>query len=224
MRVGAGKSLRGRSQCPHCKSTLQWYDLVPIVSFCLLRGRCRRCHASIAVRYILMEVIMGSLFVFALMLSQYEPWHAMALMILLFALLLIVVFDIHYQAIPDSFTAIVFLGALLWQGAEGPSVGSVLGALTAFLWFGIQWLPGRGKYVGSGDIFLAASLGVWLEWRGTVLMLFLSYIVGMIVCGYLLLTRRIALHGTRIPFAPFLAIGAVVSFLIVEDVWRYLLG
>lgn len=164
---------------------------------------------------------MGALFVLAFLLAGQELWHALALMIVFFGLALAILFDIEFQVIPDVFTAIILCGAVLWQIAEGPSIGSLIGALTAFLWFGIQWLPGKGRYVGSGDILLGTSLGLWLEWRGAVLMLFSAYIVGLIVCSFLLLTRRIVLHGTRIPFAPFLGAGAIVSFLSVEWAWRH---
>lgn len=212
-RTAKGQSVRGRSVCPHCRSTLAWFDLVPIVSYVVLRGRCRSCRASIALTYPFVELITAALFLLAYLLTPDDPLRAAMTALVFFGLLLVCVFDLRHQQIPDLFTAIVAVGAIGTTLHAGTLVPALQGGLVVFLWFGIQWVVSRGRFVGSGDIFLGASLGLWLGLASAIAMLFLSYIIGAAVAVYLLATGRARLKDTQLPFGPFLAAGAVLAFI-----------
>ena len=142
-----------------------------------------------------------------------------------FGLLLICVFDFHHQQIPDAFTAIVFVGAVASILLRGYAAipDALLCCNRRVLWFGFQWVISRGTLVGSGDIWLAGAIGIWLGSGATVTMLMVSYIVGAIVASYLILTKKMALKKSYLPFAPFMVNRfdyCVLSDLIIYR-WHY---
>ncbi len=222
VRFAEGSDIGGRSRCPKCHHKLSWFDLVPVVSFLLLRGKCRYCPNAISRQYPLVEIASAALFILAYYLFPEDPVRMGSTTLVLWGLLLVSIYDFYYLLIPDLFTAFVFIGAATFSIATWSVVPAAFGSLIAFLWFGIQWAVSSGRFVGSGDILIAASLGFWLGIRGTITMLFLSYIIGAIVAVYLLIKGR-AEKGSHLPFGPFLAIGAVLAFLGVGDFYFDLL-
>ncbi len=219
-RIAIGKAFTGRSFCPHCRHTLAWYDLVPVLSYVFLLGRCRYCRMRISSQYPLVEIVTLALFLWALFLHLDNLPLALIDALLLWGLLLVVVYDAKYQLIPDLFTLIVFVCALVTLFVGGQSIISgAIGCIIGLVWFGAQWLASRGRYVGSGDILLGASLGLWLGWKGAITMLFLAYILGAIWAVQLLI-RHQANRKTRIAFGPLLALGAVIASLGVGD-WYF---
>lgn len=217
MRFAAGKSISGRSKCPHCHKTIAWYDLVPIISFTLLRGHCRLCHKPIAWQYFMMEVVMSALFVLAFALSPSHVPLALATATVFFGLVLVSLFDLRYQQIPDMFTIIILFGALASTLLMGNGLSALMGVGVQFIWFGGQWAISRGRYVGTGDILLACSLGLWLGLWPAVAMLFIAYIVGASVALYLLGAGRVHFKTSRIAFGPFLATGAVMAHVGIDN-------
>lgn len=209
--------------CTFCRHTLAWYDLLPVMSFLLLCGRCRYCKKKISIRYPLIELVTMGLFLFALSLYPQDLSLALATAFLFFGLLLMVIYDAQYQLIPDIFTLIVFLSAVVILFLEHMFLSGAIGAGLALTWFGSQWILSRGQYVGSGDILLGASLGLWLGWKGTITMLFLSYIIGAVYAIYLLLTNQ-ATRKSRIAFGPLLAIGALLASFEIGDAYFRLFG
>ncbi len=222
VRFAEGSDVGGRSRCPKCHHVLAWHDLIPVVSFLLLRGKCRYCPQAISRQYPIVEIASAALFVLAYFLFPADPIRMGATALVLWGLLLVSIYDYYYLLIPDLFTAFVFIGAATFSISSWSVVPAAFGSLIAFLWFGIQWAASSGRFVGSGDILIAASLGFWLGIRGTITMLFLSYIIGAAVAVVLLLRGR-AEKGSHLPFGPFLAIGAVLAFLGVGDFYFALL-
>ncbi len=222
-RVATGRAFTGRSFCPNCKHMLHWYDLLPVVSYVFLRGKCRYCTMPISPQYPLFEIATAAAFLFAFAMHPADLPYALIEAFLLWGLLLMTVYDARHQLIPDLFTLIIFVCAALLLFFTHELLSGAIGAVIAFVWFGAQWVISRGRAVGSGDILLGASLGLWLGWQGSITMLFLSYIIGAVFAMYLLVTDQ-ATRKTRIAFGPLLALGSVIASLGVGQWYFGVLG
>ncbi|UPA22613.1 prepilin peptidase [Candidatus Peribacteria bacterium] len=217
-RVTSEKSMGGRSHCMSCHRILTPWELVPVISFCALRGKCYQCKAQIPWEYTLIELLGGALFVVAGMLTSYALLPALFLALALWSMLLIGIVDARTQLIPDLLTAVLGLSALLYHVFLGDVVWT--GALLAFAFFGLQWALSRGHWVGSGDILLGIALGLLLgPWQYVVVMLMGAYIVGALLVSVLLGLGSIS-RTQHIAFGPFLVVGTVISLLFGEVILR----
>ena len=200
------------SACPACGTAIAWHDNVPIVSFVLLRGRCRACAIRIPWRYPLIEALTAILFMLAYARFGLSPALLPALL-LLAALVAITFIDLEHQIIPDAITlpgivtgvvANVATGAVSW-------VDSGIGALGAgLLFFAIILASGGG--MGGGDMKLAAMLGAFLGWQLTLVAVFLAVVTGGVAAVAMLGSRRLG-RKDPIPFGPFLAVGGAAALL-----------
>lgn len=217
LRTRAGTSfVRGRSHCTACRRTLGGWELIPILGFFLVRGHCRTCKTKLSFQYPLVEAVSGLLFVSAAIVWLVSGfswlWFARPLVAAVF-LVLISVYDAKYGELPDRFTvpaALIFAALGLWVTHDPASV--VFGALIGAGWFGIQYFVSRGKWVGDGDIFLGAALGALLGFPTIVVGLGMAYITASFFVIPLLLTKRMT-GKSRLPFGPFLALGAWLALL-----------
>ncbi len=198
------------SACPTCGAAIAWRDNIPVLSFALLRGRCRACAGRISARYPLVEAATAALFLAAAARFGVGPELAIAAA-LLAALVAITVIDLDHQIIPDvitlpgivaGFLATVATGRLSW--AE-----SLLGiGLGGGVFFAIILASGGG--MGGGDMKLGAMLGAFLGWKLTLVALFSAVLVGGVVAVAVLAA---GLKGRKdpIPFGPFLALGGAAA-------------
>lgn len=209
-RIRSGEAIFGRSHCPGCKRPLRAFELVPVLSYLCLGGKCKRCHAEISVQYPVVEAASCILFLLAITLLPLDPLGAFLLAMVLYFLLLACAYDYLYQHIPDAFTFLLALSAVMIVLRSGAYIDAAIGVSIALLWFGGQWLVTRKKAVGTGDIFLAAALGIFLG-KGTVTMIILSYMVGAIILLILLASKSLPRTRTRIAFAPFLGIATLLT-------------
>lgn len=217
LRTHAGTSfVRGRSQCPACHRSLGGWELIPIIGFLLLRGQCRTCKAKISPQYPLVEAIGGLLFVASVIVwflgGWSWPWLVRALVASSF-LLLLSVYDTKYGELPDQFTlpaAVVFAALSLWITRDPGSV--FLGALIGAGWFWIQHVVSQGRWVGDGDSRLGLALGALVGFPLVVVGLGAAYISASLFAIPLLITGRVT-KKSRIPFGPFLALGAWFALL-----------
>lgn len=237
----------GRSYCDHCEEILRWYELIPVVSFILLRGRCARCGKSIPAHYALVELLMG--FSFALLgygifftsgvggiptaaLSPFLFWlHAFFLFAVVMALLSIFFFDIHYFTIPDSFTAVI-AGAGLFESFIRISVlysetfySIAAGMFSIGAFFFALWFFTKGNGMGFGDVKLAAAVPLLIGSIASVAAIIASFWIGAAVSLILIGLGRKGMKD-RVPFGPFLVLGTLLllafpelsSFLFFWDV------
>ena len=215
-RLPAGESIvHPRSRCPGCKTPIRSADNIPIISYLLLRGRCRSCGRAISARYPLVELLMGALLV--VLAYRYDVSPALAVSGAFVAALIVVSFiDLDHQIIPDVISlpgiGVGLLISLLGYGP--PLVDSVLGVLCGggilyAVAFGYEALTGR-EGMGGGDIKLLAMIGAFLGWRGVLVTLILGSFGGAVV-GVTLMIARGADTRLPIPFGPFLALGAVCA-------------
>ena len=214
-RLPAEKSIvRPASACPHCGQTIRWYDNIPLISYILLRGRCRGCRAPISIRYPIVELLSG---LFALAVFARFGLHLQALVYFIFiaALLVITFIDIDHRIIPDVISlpgivlGLVFsfmIPRLDWLNAlMGILVGG--GILLAIAW-GYHLITGK-EGMGGGDIKLLAMIGAFLGWQGVLFTIMGASLIGTLVGLTLMLKARKGIK-LAIPFGPFLAIGAIV--------------
>ena len=223
-RIHAKKPITGRSMCPSCHHTLSWFELFPLLSFLVLRGKCRSCHHKISFQYPLVELGSALLFLFAFTLHPENPITALILAFVLYFLFLACVFDASYQQIPDVFTIFIGILAVISLFLRADIMSAVLGAALMLAWFGGQWLLSRGKAVGTGDIFLAAVLGLYLGFRYAVMTLVFSYMAGAIILIVMILLRKIRAKQQRIAYVPFLALGVMLTLLGVGDAYMRVIG
>lgn len=215
-RLPEGRSARGRSACPACKRVLNAGELVPVLSFLVLRGRCRTCRAPISWQYPLVELGSGVLAVTALHLEGFFLPAAGFLAVIFWLMLLIAVIDAQTGFIPDALCLpllfLTMLYAFLWPplGFDGPIIAGGF--------FLLQWLVSRGRWVGSGDILLAVGLGFLLRRLDlTILMLMLGYILGAVVASVMLMRKKKTLQSA-VPFGPFLIVSTFVVLLWGEQI------
>jgi leader peptidase (prepilin peptidase)/N-methyltransferase len=216
------------SRCPGCGAAIAWHDNIPIVSWLLLRGKCRHCGQPISIQYPLIELITA--LIWAGMAYRFGPSLEALRGALLFTILLgIAVTDARHYIIPDEFSIGGLVVGLMLSLPDGlPTIERAL--IGAAVGFGLLWFVGvAGKWVfkeeamGGGDIKMMAMVGAFVGWDGVLLTLFLGALLGTIVFVPLALIRRTRL----VPFGVFLAVGAAATYLVGPAVlawYRQFLG
>lgn len=211
---------RGRSRCPHCCKRLAWYDLIPIVSFLIIRGRCRHCRKKISPAYPLIELYSG--FVFAVSYRLFGNLGSADWMFIIFILellLILAVIDLRHLILPDSLLLVLVLGAIVYGLASRfynvqsafniISLENLFAAFAGFLFFGAVWFFSRGRGVGLGDAKLAGILGFVLGPYGVIVASYGGIVVGAIVGLAYLLSRR-GDWKTKLPLGTFMCFAATI--------------
>lgn len=227
-RLPAGQSVvYPPSHCPACGARIRLWDNIPLLSYLLLRGRCRSCQARIALRYPAVEALTGIMGM--LLVCRFPPSPLLAVYALFVAALIVISFiDLAHQIIPDviSLPGIV-VGLLLSALGYGPSlvdsaIGILLGGgLLYAVAAGYHALTGR-EGMGGGDIKLLAMIGAFLGWRAVLVTLVLGSFTGAVVGITAILARR-ADARLPIPFGPFLALGAACALFCGEQIIQWYL-
>jgi prepilin signal peptidase PulO-like enzyme (type II secretory pathway) len=191
-------------------------DLIPLVSFLLLGGRCRSCGKGISWQYPLVELLGAIVFVLALRMHA-SILPALTLALALSSLLAIAVTDARTQRIPDAFT-IAFVSSAALHAFLTPE-WSVWGIVLGGGFFVVQWIASRGAWIGSGDIGMGIGIGILLgSWEMTLVALAIAYILGAIVALFLMAIGR-KTRKDAIAFAPFLALGTVGAVMFGNGIW-----
>jgi leader peptidase (prepilin peptidase) / N-methyltransferase len=225
-RVPEGQSLvRPGSACPACGAAVRPRDNIPLVSWLLLRGRCRDCSAPISSRYPIVEAVTGVLWALLAWWALVTP-DALPLLPLVLVLtaagVALTVIDLDHHRLPNAIVLTLYpvtVGGLLLAGALGgrwPLVAAGIGAALWLVVIGIPWLVSGGRGMGFGDVKLAPVLGVTLGWwalSASVVGLFLAFGLGAVV-GIILMIAGRAGRKTALPFGPFLLAGALVGLLV----------
>ena len=227
LRYHGGQSLNGRSACFVCGKTLRWYELIPLLSFAIQRGRCRSCGSAISWQYFLVELATGVLFV-ATYMKGYDAWSLAVPFVVLSLLITILVYDIRHTIIPDGlvylFSGISFLYLFVSFDplvASLPSLSDVLAGPLLFLPFFCLWFFSKGTWMGLGDAKLALGMGWFLGLLGGISAVIFAFWMGAGVSLILLgiqkvqkrrLFRRRLSFKSEIPFAPFLIAGFLIVF------------
>ena len=220
-RIPAGQSIiHPPSHCGACNTRLRPWDLIPLLSYAFLQGRCRYCQARVAIRYPLVELLTGLVFVWSYTVIGLAPQLAGALVLSSF-LIIIIFIDYDHQLILDK--------VLVWLAGAGVAINLYTGQ-TGLLDMLLGAVLGGGVLLviavvskggmGGGDIKFLAALGLWLGVTLTVRTLFLSFLFAG-VGGGLLLLLKIKGRKDRIPFGPYIAAAAWLAVLYGEDIIRW---
>lgn len=236
-RFNTGKTIvNSRSICMTCNRTLRWFELIPILSFVMQNGKCRRCKEVISYQYPIVEFIGGLVFVlvayhFAPMLLYSISLYVflVTFFVFIFSILIVIsVYDLRHKIIPDKlvylFSAVSFVSIFINHTQFGPLFilptfyNIIAGPLLA-LPFALLWLVSRGKWMGLGDAKLMLGigwlLGLYFGLSAIVLAFWIGSIIGLSVMA---LSKHKISMKTEIPFAPFLIIGMFIAFFFNLDI------
>ena len=227
--------VKGRSYCDKCKKTLKWYDLIPVLSFLILSGKCRYCHSPISCFYPIVEVVTGIFFaliyfylfnIAGLGIMNYESRFLFDLFYYLFIISsLIVVFfaDLKYGIIPDKivFPAIIISAIydLRFMIYDFRFLNFFFSGTGAFIFFLGLYLITKGRGMGFGDVKLVFLLGLFLGFPKIIPALYTAFLTGAFMGLVLILLKKKKLFsGATIPFGPFLVVGTFLSLFFGERI------
>lgn len=218
-RLPAQESIRGRSRCPHCTRTLEWFELIPVLSFLALKRKCRTCTRAISWQYPLVEIATALLFMGAVAVrgEEYQmlTWQAAIVIlrdwVILSALIVTFVTDFTSQLIYDAVLFLAGIGVFaLGMTAGLPLLPTIFGSILGASFFGLQYLISRGKWIGAGDIILGGFLGIAFAYPGIFITLALAYVAGMCAAIPLVLLRK-KQWQSRIAFGTFLSLAGIIT-------------
>lgn len=201
------------SHCPHCNQAIRFYDNIPIVSFLVLRGRCRTCGAAISPRYVIVEALAGCLSL--VLFLHFPPVEYLVYFAFCASLIVITFIDLEFQIIPDIISLpgipIGFLCSFLLSRVTyfDSLLGILLGGGILFAVAEGYLLVTKTEGMGGGDIKLLAMIGAFLGYQAVLVTIFLSAFVGSVV-GVTLMLLKGKDRKYAIPFGPFLALAAII--------------
>lgn len=215
-RLPRGKSIFfGRSKCEKCRKQIKSFDLIPLLSYLVLRGKCRYCHKKIPFRVFLVELFSGFLFtaVYFLLFTNWLTYFLLCAITLI--LLAIAIIDIDHGIIFDPL--LLVLGALsvfyILLTSPNSFFFHILSGLIAFVFFLIIFLITRGRGIGFGDVKYAFFIGFLLTFPQLIISFYASFLTGAVISIILVITGKKKMRGGTIPFGPFLSLGMFVSLL-----------
>lgn len=220
--------VKPRSRCPNCGTELANRDNIPVISWLLLRGKCRTCGTPISGRYPLVELYTGVMFA-AVGARFSDSWALPAYLLLVASLIAISFIDLEHYIVPNRivyptlFAAIpLLIAAALLEGEPERITRAAIGSLAA--WFAllvVHFIQPRG--MGFGDVRLAAVLGLYLGWidlKLVMLGMLFGFLLGAVI-GIALVATKLRSRKDAVPFAPFLAAGATIAILFSEPLLRW---
>ncbi len=216
------------SHCPACSQSIAWYDNIPLISYAMLAGRCRRCSVSIPFRYPFVEALnaMG----YMGLLGFFGPgWSTCVYGVLYSALLVVAGTDLSHKIIPNVITFPGICVGLISAATILP-LGLLNGVIGLFVGGGILWiLAWASPYLfgkegmGGGDIKLLAMIGAFLGWKPAVMTIMVGSLLGSVV-GVTLIAAHLMKREDYIPFGPFLVCGALVSLFFGQSILDWYQG
>jgi leader peptidase (prepilin peptidase)/N-methyltransferase len=225
MPVGAS-IVRPGSRCPSCGAPVLARDNIPVLSWLLLRGRCRACGVPIDVRYPLVEGATALLFPAAGLRFGGSPYLVVALVLVAAGVALFVI-DREHRRLPFAITRVASGLAMLGLAADalvrgaGPLPVALASTVVWLVVYGGVWLVTSGRGMGLGDVALAPLLGLslgWLGWGPSLVGLFAGFGIGAVVGAMLLASRR-ATRRSRVAHGPFLLVGTAVGLFAGQPLW-----
>jgi leader peptidase (prepilin peptidase)/N-methyltransferase len=215
------------SQCPSCGYALRWYDNIPVLSYVLLGGRCRKCRKPISIRYPIVELITAAVFVAHYFVFGWTPLLAVRL---LFAASLVALFaiDLEHHLLPDVITLPGIVIGLVASFFLPPGVVEAL--IGILIGGGVLWLIGEAYFrysgeegMGGGDVKMLAMIGAFLGWKLVLVTLVLSSVAGSVLGLAIIAVKRGGMKHA-LPFGTFLALGALAASLVGDQIVTWYAG
>lgn len=198
------------SFCPNCKSKIKFYDNIPIISYIILKGKCRNCRIKIPLRYLIVEILMAFLFLFSYLKFNLSL-DLLKILIFIFISITISFIDIENMVIPDilSIPGIIigFLFSLFSKYFFDFLFGGIIGAFIPSIFYIMGKLI-KKELMGEGDIIVLSMIGIYTGWKNVIITLFIASFLGSII-GIIL---KIKSKTKYLPFAPFLYFSAFFTF------------
>jgi leader peptidase (prepilin peptidase)/N-methyltransferase len=216
------------SHCPKCHSNISPKDNIPLLSYILLKGRCRNCKSKISIQYPIVELLTGLIYLIIYLIYDLSI-QTLIYIILASALIIISFIDLNEQIVPDviSLPGIVLGFIISFFVPYISFVNSALGILAGGGIILIIGLAGsvifKKEAMGGGDVKLAAMIGAFLGWRYSIISLFLGFFLGAIV-GIILILSKIKSREDVVPFGPFIVLGSLITLLWGEKILSWYLG
>jgi len=223
LRTYKGESfIVGRSYCPKCKHDLKPWDLIPVLSYLILRGKCRHCGNKISSQYPLVELSTAIIFSFVYL--QVGLTSKMIYLLVIMAIFIVIfVYDLKYYIVPDKFVFSGIIISAIWVFLTGDILITFASAIGASFFFFLIWFFSKGLAMGFGDVKLAFLIGLLLGWPNVIVGLFLGFFFGAIIGTISLLINQKNLKS-EIPFAPFLLSGAFVALFWGDKIVQWYLS
>ena len=236
-RLQTGESfLFQRSYCPNCKKILSWQDLIPLLSFLFLKGKCRYCENQISLQYPLVELLTGLLFGFIFyttfqqsnILTFQQLIYFLYLLIVSCFLIIIFVYDLKHYIIPDKiiypaiFLAFAYSVYQFIIGNQPLVINNLLAATLAALFFLSIVLISKGRWMGLGDPKLVFFMGLLLGFPNILIALFMAFLIGAIIGIGLIIFKKKTLKS-EVPFGPFLVTGTLIALFWGKEIINWYL-
>jgi len=210
-----------RSHCPKCGYVLKWYDLIPLLSYIILRGKCRSCQTKISSQYPIIELLNGAAYL-GIYLYLGLSWQTLIACFLFSALLVVFMIDLRYKIIPNGLVLFILLLGVIQTFLTRDYLSHIIGF---FIVSGILILLSLmvKNGMGMGDIKLMAAAGLLLGWDQILLALMIGAILGSVI-GISLIVIKVIKPREAIPFGPFLATGIMTAMLFGEPIINWYIG
>ena len=221
IRVPKKETLMGRSHCNNCDHQISWLELIPVVGYLIIGGKCKKCKTPIAIKYPLIELLTAIIFSVSYIILH-ENMVEYILVVMFFSLMTIVtVSDIYYKIVPDVILLIFFpIILILRLYSDMVWWESILGGVVAFVFLYLIALYGKKRFkmdaLGGGDIKLYLLIGLFLGYQYVFLSLIVAALSGMIFGG--LLRNK---EDRYIPFVPFIYFGSIIAYFFGPAIVEY---
>lgn len=232
-RIPRGKQvLTGRSECEFCHKKLKWYELVPVISFYLQKGKCKNCKRKLSVFYPTIEILTGVLFAITYLFvlqSQEFTIYSLPYYIFIVSVLIVIFFiDFKYGVIPNKiiFPSIVITFFWLLVNNSSLVLNHLLTAILSLLFFAsiafLYYLIRKKESLGGGDIKMAFLMGLLLGFPNVITAFYIAFLTGATYSLILILWGRLKLKDA-IPFGPFLVLGTLIALFLGEQILSLIL-
>lgn len=205
--------IRGRSYCPHCKHGLMWLDLIPVISFLVLRGACRYCKKKISWQYPCIELLTGLLFVAAYMHAGDSAFFFAFLLYIICSMVVIFAYDLKHYIIADAVLLPAISVTFFYQLLAHPALfftNYLWAGLCSFLFFYAIFFFSKEKWMGFGDCKFAIFMGFSLGYPQVFIAFLVAFWLGALVGLTLMAIQKKGLKS-ELPFAPFLVAGTILA-------------
>jgi len=210
------------SHCPKCRTTIKPVDNIPLLSYILLKGRCRNCGSKISIQYPVVELLTGIIYLIIYLIYGLSI-QSLVYIILSSALIIIAFIDLNEQIVPDVISLPgIGVGLILsffvpYLSFINSALGVVVGGGIILIIALVGSMIFKKEAMGGGDVKLAAMIGAFLGWRYTIISLFLGFFLGALA-GIFLILSKIKSKEDMVPFGPFIALGSLITLLWGEKI------
>lgn len=228
---------KGRSHCETCSKAIPWFENIPVVSYFMLRGKSRCCKKPLSLSHPVIEGLTGALFVwwyvagfvfFKLTTQPFVVLQPLFWLLVGLLLLYIFIYDYRYMLIPTWSVTVLFVLVVFYRlllAATGimqyqDLYSAIITMVVASSFFFLLWIATQKKGIGFGDVELAVPLSLLLGWPKAVVGFFLAFVLGGIVGGYLLATKKASLKRA-VPFGPFLILGTLLALIWGDAIFNW---